>query len=231
MGAIKARKTYERLVKQLVGLREKAAKARRKMISYNRHHPEELTAKRWSKAEKAKLRAVMPKAYRKALERVQRSPQGRAALRAYELFWGIPYPPEIAVREMGKKRGMKARVCLGVSPAVFIARKRGGKARKLPGKRRLAFDPVSRRLMILKPKSRGPVGKNLVFLGYAPETHYIPTPAMERTGTFKTGKYWVHKHDDDGGVWPEVYQDSSGNFIYGKGKGRSTYKVDRWLRR
>jgi hypothetical protein len=225
--AIKAKKTYERLVKQLVGLRAKAAKARRKMISFNRHHPEELTAKRWSKAEKAKLRAVMPKAYRKVLERVQRSAQGRSALKAYELFWGIPYPPEIDIRKLGKDRSRATRVCLGISPAVFIAKKRGGKARKIPGKRRLAFDPRSRRMMVLNMKSKGPVGKNLSFLGYAPETHYIPTPAMERTGTFKTGKYWVHKHDDDGGKWPEVWVDSSGNFIYGQG----TYKVDRWLRR
>ncbi len=225
--AIKARKTYERLVKQLVGLREKAVKARRKMIAFNRHHPEELTAKRWSKAEKEKLRSVMPKAYRKVLDRVQRSAHGRTALKAYELFWGIPYPPEITIRKLGKDRKKTATVCLGISPAVFIAKKRGGKARKIAGKRRLAFDPRTRRLMIVNPSSRGPVGQDLKFLGYAPETHYVPTQSMERTGTFKRGKYWVHKHDDDGGKWPEVWMDSSGNYLYGKG----TYKVDRWLRR
>ena len=227
MSAIKAKKTYERLVKQLVGLREKAAKARRKMIAYNRHHPEELEAKRWTKAEKAKLRAAMPPAFRKVLERMRRSKLGRLALNASERFWGIPYPPEIVMRKLGKDRKKVFRVCLGISPAVFVAKKRGGRARKIPGKRHLAFEPKTRRMMILNMDSRGPVGKNLTFLGYAPETHYIPTPAMERTGTFKRGKYWVHKHDDDGGKWPEVWADSSGNFIYGQG----TYKVDRWLRR
>jgi len=169
---------------------------------------------------------------------LKRTSVGRAALRAYETFWELPYPPELKVMKLkdgkrkrnagrGKKEGVWVTAGLGRSPVVLIAKKRGGRATKLYGNRKLALDPVSRRLLILNPKSRGPIGEDLEFVGYAPETHYVPTRKMELAGTFKKGKYWVHAHDDDGGVWPEVYKDSSGNFIYGKG----TYRVDRWLRR
>lgn len=231
MSASRARKKYERLLRQLAGLRKKASLARDVMISFNRVHVEDVLARKWTAAEKRAFLMRKPLSYRKRIADLKRTAAGRAALKAYEKFWELPYPPQLQVRKLkngaGRKEGLWITTGLGRSPVVLLAKKRGGKIRKLYGNRKLALDPVSRRLVILNPKSKGPIGENLKFVGYAPETHYVPTRKMELAGTFKKGKYWVHEHNDDGGEWPEVYKDSSGNFIYGNG----TYKVDRWLRR
>lgn len=231
MSAIKARRKYEKLLRQLASLRRKASTARQSMIAYNRLHKEDALARRWTAKEKDEFLRRKPAWYRKQIASLKRTAAGRAALQAYEKFWELPFPPELQVRKLknGKRRkdGVWITTGLGRSPVVLLAAKRGGKVKKMHGNRLLALDPVSRRLLILNPKSKGPIGEKLKFVGYAPETHYVPTRKMELLGTFKKGKYWVHEHNDDGGVWPEVYQDSSGNFVYGKG----TYKVDRWLRR
>lgn len=232
MSAKKARTKYERLLKQIAGLTRKASKARRAMIAYNRLHPEDDLARKWTPSEKRAYLKRKPAWYRKQIAGLKRTRAGRAALKAYEMFWELPYPPELQVRKLKDARGRKKggiwiTAGLGRSPLVLLAKKRGGKVRRIKGNRQLALDPLSRRLLILNPTSKGPIGEKLKFVGFAPETHYVPTRKMELLGTFKKGKYWVHSHDDDGGQWPEVYRDSSGNFIYGKG----TYKVDRWLRR
>ncbi len=228
MTAVKARREYERLVKRLVRLREKASKARRRMIAGNRRHDEELTARKWTKKEKEALKKAMPAGMRREINRLQRSKRGRAALKAYELFWGLPFPPEIVIRKVkGKKRGRTPLVSLGRSPMLLLSAKRGARPKRVKWKRDLVYDPLTKRMMILNPRSTGARGLGLQLIGYAPETHYVPTRDMERTGTFKRGKYWVHQHSDDGGRWPGVFLDTNGNLFYGKG----TYKVDRWLRR
>jgi hypothetical protein len=168
----------------------------------------------------------MPRHYRNALRAALRLRHGRAALQKYREFWGLPFPTEISVH--ADNQAPHVVTGLGRSPKVILAPSRASRQRRVvTGRRVLAYEPGRKRLLIFDPKKRKPIGEKLRLVGYAVETHYIPTAGQEKAGTFKSGKYWVHKHNDDGGVWPPVYEDSEGNFIYGRG----TYTVDRWLRR
>jgi hypothetical protein len=94
------------------------------------------------------------------------------------------------------------------------------------GKTKIYFDTKGRKMVILGKGNQSKFGKGLKFVGYADETHYIPTRAIEKAGSFKAGTYWVHKHDDEGGRFPKVYKDLAGNFIYGPG----TLRIGKWLR-
>lgn len=214
--------------RQRLRLRRQAAKARRLMIAANDFwHPEDEGAETVTREHIRQAKKLMPSSYRNALGMMKGMRHSKAALAKYRQFWGLAFPPEISLHPDGEKK-LHVVTGLGRSPKVILAPERGSKQRRVfKGRRVLAYEPGKKRLMIFDPRSRKPIGKGLRFAGYAVETHYIPTPKQEKAGTFKSGKYWVHKHDDDGGTWPPVYKDSAGNFIYGKG----TYTVDRWLRR
>ncbi len=105
-----------------------------------------------------------------------------------------------------------------------------GEKTKLGGKWIVACDTSGRHILILSGKK---IKGALRFVGYAPETHYIPTDDVERAGTHKAGKHWRHLHSDDGGKFPKVYADRNGkldkdsNLVYAKG----TYSVTDWIRR
>lgn len=214
---VSARRRYMRLLRA-------AAKARQRMIGTNRRRRR--NGRRFNARWQRGLVKKMPTGYRQWVEELARLPGGRAALARHRRFWGVPFPTRIVKRGDGQQ-GMRLLVGLGISPKVVLAEKRGGKARFIKGQRTLALDMRSKRLVILNPRRKGGIGRGLRFVGYAPETHYVPSRATERAGTFKKGKYWVHKHDDDGGKWPRVYRDRAGNFVYGKG----TYTVGEWLRK
>jgi hypothetical protein len=170
----------------------------------------------------------MPRDYRQAFEKISRSRAGKKALAKYRKFIGIPAPTNISTINDGS-RGTKFLVGMGRVPMVLLADGPEGKHRKIKkirGKWIGATNAAGTKIYLLKKSSRGPVGKKLKFVGYAPETHYVLTPAQEKAGSFKRGKYWIHKHGrEEKGKWPRVYRDSSGNFVYGPG----TYRVGAWI--
>lgn len=173
----------------------------------------------------------MPVGFKKILERVKGSAQGRAALRRYSKFWGLPFPTGIKVVDIpGPKNKTVVLVGMGRTPEVHLAdgpKGRSKKRWKLRGKYMAAFDAAGRRIFILSGRNSGASRASMKAVGFAPETHYVPTGGMERAGSFKAGKYWVHKHDDEGGRWPLVRRDQAGNFVYDP----STYTVTDWIRR
>lgn len=203
---------------------EKASRSRKRMIAANREHPAD--AKRLKYDERA-LREQMPAEYQKALKKLESTAEGRKALKRYRKFWGLPFPPEIKVLELpGPKNKTKVLVGMGKTGkgGKFTDGSRDWQPR---GTRLAATDADGKRIFLLTGKNSKSADTRLRKVGRVKETHYVPTPDQERAGTFKEGKYWVHRHDDDGGKYPEVFQDVAGNFIYGPG----TYRVTDWIRR
>jgi hypothetical protein len=160
--------------------------------------------------------------------------EAKQALRRFRKFWGLKRPTKVLrVPPLGvKKRGVL--VSMGISPQVVLAngprKGRGVKIRRIRQKMYAATDSTGKKIFLLKKgKSklgRAPRGK-LKFLGWVPETHYVPTKDLERAGTFKKGAYWTHKHDDKGGRWPKAFVDDRGNLIYKGG----TFRVTDWIHR
>lgn len=205
-------------------LRRKASRLRLRMIGRNRKHAADETEPK----QYGKLKRGMPRAYKKLLAKLK-GKGARKALDKYRKFWGIPYPTNIQAVKSKRGTGTRYLVGMGVSPAVSLANGPRGKATKvkrLRGKRVVATDAAGRKIYVLASLTK-PIGKNKRFVGYAPVTEYIPTRDMEAAGTFKKGRHWVHEHHDEGGKWPKVFKDSSGNFIYGRG----TYRIGKWIRK
>lgn len=170
----------------------------------------------------------------KDLRAARKSKEGRAALRRHKNFYRVPYPPEVKLlKGYGRKGKTKWMVGLGRSPFMHLssgAKKRTGKRWKVNGKFRVVTDAKGRRLYVIS--GRPPKGK-FKFVGYAPETWYIPPKKVELAGSPKRGKWWRHLHHDAGGKWPKVLADRNGkmdsksNFFYAP----STYRVTDWIRR
>jgi hypothetical protein len=198
----------------------RAASIRRRAIASNRGHPEDETPRMvYSKD----LKRRMPAKYRHMLHGVLRTRGGKAALAKFRKFWGIPYPTELLMLPGNLRKPL---VGMGRTPEVVLADSPGGRTRKLRGSWTGAFDPSGRQIFLLTKKGL-PKRPQWKFVGYAAETHYVPTKGMEMAGSFKRGKYWVHEHSDEGGSWPKVYRDQNGNFRYGRG----TYHIGKWIRR
>lgn len=214
-------------------LRKIASRYRVKLIKRRRRngsfHVEDLFKSRGLRKRK-NLKSKMPSDYKRALTRAQASKIGKKALRKYRSFIGIPHPTAINLIDDGK-RGTSFLVGMGTTPLVQIAdgpEERHSRIKKLKQRRIVACDVKGRRIYLLKPNARGPIGKKLKFVGYVPETHYVLTKDQEAAGSFKKGKYWVHLHGkEEHGKWPKLYRDSSGNLVYGQG----TYRVGDWIRR
>lgn len=131
----------------------------------------------------------------------------------------------------GAKNKSRVLVGMGRSPYAFLADGSEGKNRgvkKLNGNFLPAATPDGKQIIILSGRNLEEKSGRKKFAGYAPETHYIPTSEMERAGTHKRGKHWVHLHGkEENGRWPKVFIDAAGNLHYGK----STYRMDDWLYR
>jgi hypothetical protein len=170
----------------------------------------------------------MSPAFREALKKVESTAEGRKALARFRKFTGLPFPTDIRVIDMPGV-GNKNKYLVGMGTAG-----KGGKIQTLDGKtirakgaKWVATDASGKRIYLLTGKNSKSKSKRLRKVGKVEETHYVPTAKQEKAGTFKKGKYWVHRHDDDGGRFPDVYVDDAGNYIYGRG----TYSVTDWIRR
>lgn len=214
---------------QIAKLRKEASDIRSRMIKENRHH----AADDLPKAEYGDLESEMPAAYRKQLNRVKKLPKGKKALKLYERFWGLPYPTEIKEFDIpGPKDKTVVMVGMGWNEEAHLADGPEGKDKKhwtLKGKRIPALDADGKKVFLLKGKDSKAAKRKLKKLGYAPKTIYIPTPDMEKAGTKKKKTIWVHHHNkEEGGKYPEVFEDQAGNLILNS----ETLWVDKqgWLR-
>lgn len=176
------------------------------------------------------LNKTMPEQYREMLTRVQKLPKGKKALGLYKKFWGLPYPTEIQEFDVPGPPGTVVMVGMGTSPQLNLADGPKGKhSRKWNqrGRRMPAVDADGKKIWLFTGKNSKARDRKVKRLGFVPETHYIPTSDMESAGTFKKRTYWVHKHSDDGGQWPEAFQDQAGNIEYRGG----TCRVGKWMER
>jgi len=197
------------------------------MISRNRSHP----AGSLKGYDLKTLQKQMPKKYRHLLAKVTKSAEGRKALKRYRKFWGLPFPMRIRALKMpGPKNKVVFLVGMGKAPSVQLADGPKGKAKKVWRVKRkgqiAAVDASGRRIVILSGRNGFGSGKKKKFLGFVPETHYVPTKEMEDAGTHKKGRYWIHRMGEEGGTWPKAYEDEAGNVIYDKG----SYRVTDWIR-
>ena len=169
----------------------------------------------------------MPERFRALYEKVKATPEGRKALARYKRFWGI-MPTEIRTIELpGPKGRTKFLVGMGRAGQGGKIQTEDGRKTKAKGAKYVACDANGKRIFLLSGKNSSASVSRLRRVGRAEETHYVPTASQERAGTFKRNKYWVHRHDDEGGKYPVVYRDQAGNYIYGPG----TYSVTDWIRR
>lgn len=175
---------------------------------------------------KRRVRRKKASGYSKYMTEAMRTRSGKKALARYRRFWGIKHPP--TVKRYGSGGKTTVLVGLGRSPAVSIADGPKGRAKKIRRIRHsgtLATDAGGRRLYILKSRGREPGKKNLKFLGWSPTVEYIPTRAIEKSGSFKRNRHWIHKFGEEGGSWPKIFKDKNGNYVYSK----SSFKVGKWI--
>jgi hypothetical protein len=168
----------------------------------------------------------------RAVDRAKRTKAFRGAHSVFSRFWGVR-PTAVTTRSLpGPKNKVKIMVSLGRCPALTLAN--GPKGRATSQKRRrlsgcvLACDAAGKRLFVLNKRSRRVRGKGKRFLGWASVVEYIPTRSIERSGSFKSGKHWVHSFSDDHGKWPKAQEERDGTIALVGG----TYRIaGKWLRR
>jgi hypothetical protein len=162
------------------------------------------------------------------MARILKMRGGREALKRYRRFWGIKHPPTIVRVEMPGPKGSKVLVGMGKSPALNLADGPEGRERRKIRRRHrgiVACDASGRQIFILRTGrgKRGNGRKRLV--GYANILEYIPTRAIEKAGSFKRHKHWIHEMGEEGGTWPKVYRDEKGNYVFSRG----SYRVGKWV--
>jgi hypothetical protein len=221
--------------KRLV-LRRKASVARVRMIGKaprrrtkrkNREHRGAGLPPR-VKYDRKKIWREMPAGMRREMERILATKQGRDALKRFRAFHDLPWPTELKYLDLPGPRNKEViLVGMGRTPVAVLADSRNGPKRKIKGRWIPAFTSDGRQIALLSGRNSRDQKQRIRRVGYVAETHYIPTVAQERAGSQKSGKHWQHLHSDEGGEWPEVYQDQKGNLIYGTG----SYRVNQWIRR
>ncbi len=235
--------------KAWIGLAKRAAHMRKRMIAANfgRHKSVPLV-----KSPKSAL-AKMPPEFRKMYQWITASKDGKKVDRGFREFWNLPFPPEIKMVPGGPKDKVIPLMGMGECPEVHLSTENkggGGKRTVIKGKWKIGTDASRKHLFILGNR---PEKKPYKFVGYAPETNYIPSKDIEEQLTkmlksgrltkdqaAKLGKWWRHIHgenDSDKQVpesrlkWPAMYADRNGkvdkdsNFISDK---TPTFKVRDW---
>lgn len=222
-------------------LSKRAARMRAKMISSNPH-----SAAQMPQYEKG-LMAKMPADYRKMYSAALKTTEGRKVNKLFKEFWKIPVPPKIEILQGGPKGRTIFLMGMGTAPEVHLSatnkgerKKTAGKAGRtvLKGKWKIASDSSGRHVLILSDR---PIKGPFKFVGYAPETNYVPTPDIEKAGTHKKGRWWRHLHGENDSnkkyaehqlKWPAVFADRNGkvdkssNFIYGT---TPSAKIKDWM--
>lgn len=222
-------------------LGKRAIRMRRSMIAANPHTPAQMPKY------EPNLKAKMPPEFRAAYSAAVKTSEGRKVAKLFKEFWKIPYPPEIKFIPGGPKGKTVFLMGMGTAPEVHLSASNKGEKRSNPGKARtvvkgkwiIASDSSGRHVLILNQNR--PIQKPFKFVGYAPETNYIPTPDIEAAGTHKKGKWWRHIHGENDSTkqfaehklkWPAVFADRNGkvdrnsNFMYGR---TPSAKIRDWM--
>jgi hypothetical protein len=166
--------------------------------------------------------------YDALMARILKMRGGREALKRYRRFWGIKHPPEIRVLNMPGPQKEMVLVGMGKSPALNLADGPEGRHRRKVRRAHkgiVACDASGRRIYILRTGRGARRRGKPRFVGYANLLEYLPTKAVERAGSFKRNKHWVHRMGEEGGTWPKVYMDQNGNYVFSKG----SYRVGKWV--
>lgn len=168
------------------------------------------------------------RSFKTLLASALKRPQGRKALKRFKSFWGLKAPCSLRLTADGKQTPVL--VSLGRCPCLEIADAPEGKHKRIRRVRMggyLASNPQGTRLFVIRNLKRGLSKGARKPLGFVAAAEYVPTTAMERAGTFKTGATWHHSFGkDEKGRWPRAWSDKNGNVIFGA----STYRVaGRWL--
>jgi hypothetical protein len=204
--------------------RKQVSLQRKRLISRNRKHAEDDLRQ---KIDVREYEQNMPEQFRELYDEFKKSAEGQKALARYKKFWGI-MPTNIRVIEMpGPKSQKKFLVGMGRAGKGGKIQLKNGGTTSAKGAKWVATDANGKRIFLLSGNDSNAPKAELREIGKVEETHYVPTVAQEKAGTFKKNKYWVHRHDDDNGKFPTVYQDQAGNYVYGPG----TYTVTDWIRR
>lgn len=204
--------------------RKKASLQRKRLIARNKSHAEDVLRR---KIDVDDYERNMPEHFRELYEEFKNSAEGRKAIARYKKFWGI-MPTNIRVIEMpGPKSKKKFLVGMGRAGKGGKIQGKDGRTTNAKGAKWVATDADGKQIFLLSGKDSHASKAELREIGKVEETHYVPTVAQEKAGTFKKNKYWVHRHDDDNGKFPKVYVDQAGNYVYGPG----TYSVTDWIRR
>jgi len=186
--------------------------------------------------------SMMDAASRRMYQNAQKTQAGRKVAKLFKEFWKVPCPPSIKLLPGGPKGKTIPLVGMGYTLVVHLSSKdkgeRGGTKRVLKGRWHVATEGTGRQVLLLSTR---PISGKWGFVGFAPETHYIPPPDVEAAGTHKAGLEWRHRHGKDDkkqGIppaklhWPKVYADRGGktdansNFLYGT---TPTARISDWM--
>ena len=172
-----------------------------------------------------KRRKTQRLSYSGVLKRVKATRKGKTALARFRRFWGLKKPSSLKI--LPQLSGMpKVLVGLGRSPAVSIADGPKGRSRRTvrkPHNGTLVTNASGSRMWILMPRARRQKRR---FLGYAPKVEYVPHADIEKDGSHKRNKHWVHELGEKGGTWPKLFQDANGNYEFGP----ASYRITDWIR-
>lgn len=212
-------KGYMALLRRLVKSKKKAhSRLRRKASAYRR---------RMIANPPCELKGDAKKVY----QRLLKTNTGKQVARRFQKFWKIKCPPSIQMIKGGGSK-ITPLVGMGYTHEVHISDgdkgQRGRKNKVVRGRWTVCTEKSGKQVLLLTNR---PLQPPLKEVGYAPETHYVPTPDVEKAGTHKAGSHWRHKHGEDDehkGIprkllhFPKVYADRNGkvdgksNFVYGK---------------
>ncbi len=223
MALLKARQRHKgnRHMRMYMRLGKKASAYRKKMIRANRGH---------TKATKKIKSCVMSPKSKALYQKLLKTKDGKAVAKRFKQFWSLPCPPSVKVVPGGPKATIPL-VGMGHTDKVLISTgqkgARGKSTRTIKGKWNVATEKSGKHVILLTNR---PMSGKLSFVGYAPETYYVPPADVEKAGTHKAGFVWRHIHGAADGktnipkaqlVWPKVYADRGGkvdgssNFVYG----------------
>ncbi len=228
MALLRQRRRTAKHSRKWARLGRKASVFRKRMIAANKG------GHTTGKMQKCSMSPESKKLYGQLL----RTSDGKAVAKRFKQFWKLSCPPSVKPIAGGPK-GVVPLLGMGHTDKVLISNgqkgQQGKQTRTIKGRWNVATEKTGKHVILL---TKRPMSGKLVFVGYAPETFYIPPPDIEKAGTHKAGFVWRHIHGAADGnakipkaqlVWPKVYADRGGkvdvssNFVYGSTKhGRIT---------
>lgn len=190
---------------------------------------------------------VMDPESKALFSKITKTASGKKVARLFGKFWKIKCPPSVRIVSSlpGSAKQPISLMGMGETTAVYLSSgnkgERGKRTRTVKGRWHVASDKTGKHVILLSERNKKISGP-LKSVGFAPETHYVPPPDIEKIAPEieKAGAHWRHKHGERDGAaiplaelkWPVVYADRNGkvdensNFLYGSTKHG---KVSTWM--